>query len=75
MAKNCEISLDIINHKRTLDLDFRNITYIVNDKCNREKKQLLNNVSGFFQAGRFTGILGPSGAGKSSLLNVLSGFK
>ncbi|XP_053676005.1 ATP-binding cassette sub-family G member 1 [Anopheles nili] len=56
-----------------MDVTFDNITYTVS-VGKREKKNVLNGVSGRFQSGELTAIMGPSGAGKSSLLNILTGY-
>lgn len=56
-----------------MDVTFDNITYTVSTG-KREKKNVLNGVSGRFQSGELTAIMGPSGAGKSSLLNILTGY-
>lgn len=39
----------------------------------RQRKIILNRLTGHFLSGSLNGLLGPSGAGKTSLLNVLSG--
>jgi ATP-binding cassette subfamily G (WHITE) protein 1 len=39
----------------------------------RGSKTVLHEVSGIFQAGKFTAIMGSSGAGKTSLLNAVGG--
>ncbi|KAL5279324.1 hypothetical protein ACFFRR_003732 [Megaselia abdita] len=54
-------------------LQFCNISYQI--KTGKEKKLIIDDVSGRLEAGRLGAILGPSGAGKTSLLNILSGFK
>lgn len=54
-------------------MQFCNISYEV--PSSKEKKTIIDQVSGRLEAGRLGAILGPSGAGKSSLLNILSGFK
>ncbi|XP_035794876.1 ATP-binding cassette sub-family G member 1-like [Anopheles albimanus] len=56
-----------------MDVSFDNVTYTVS-VGKREKKHVLNGVSGRFQSGELTAIMGPSGAGKSSLLNILTGY-
>ncbi|XP_058056884.1 ATP-binding cassette sub-family G member 1 [Anopheles bellator] len=56
-----------------MDVTFKNISYTVSTG-KREKKHVLNGVSGKFQSGELTAIMGPSGAGKSSLLNILTGY-
>jgi ABC-type Fe3+/spermidine/putrescine transport system ATPase subunit len=76
-------SMPIIDHKKSIDITFHNISYSVEVEkahvgprlpCRKEyeQKQLLNSVSGIFRAGQVTAIMGASGAGKTTLLNVLA---
>lgn len=39
----------------------------------KEKKNILNDISGSLKGGEVCALMGPSGAGKTSLLNVLAG--
>ncbi|XP_065090174.1 ATP-binding cassette sub-family G member 1 [Ochlerotatus camptorhynchus] len=56
-----------------MDITFENIQYNVS-VGKKDKKTVLNGVSGNFKSGELTAIMGPSGAGKSSLLNILTGY-
>ncbi|XP_048480669.1 ATP-binding cassette sub-family G member 1-like [Plutella xylostella] len=64
--------------RRTVTLEFRNITCSVNSfsltKLKYEQKQILKGVDGCFKPGELTTICGPSGAGKTTLLNILAGY-
>ena len=44
-------------------------------KSRKEKKIILNNISGYAKPGQVLIILGPSGSGKTTLLSVLSGMQ
>lgn len=60
---------------KSIDIEFKDVTFTVPGHRRKEKKSILNGVSGKFQSGELTAIMGPSGAGKSSLLNILTGFQ
>ncbi|XP_050432200.1 ATP-binding cassette sub-family G member 4-like [Adelges cooleyi] len=63
---------------KTVDLEFKNITYKVNcwpDTFKIKQKTILNGVSGKFSPSQLCAIIGCSGSGKTSLLNILSGYK
>lgn len=49
-----------------ISLSFSHINYSVKHK--KEKKQILNDISGNVPAGTFLAIMGSSGAGKSNLI-------
>lgn len=62
----------------TLCLTFCDLTHEV--RCGegfrfmRERKCLLNGISGEFYSGELTAIIGPSGCGKTTLIDILSGY-
>nr|ASS36030.1 ABCG4 [Samia ricini] len=59
-----------------MDLEFRNITYTIQNRLPRvPRKAVIKGVYGKFLSGQLVAIMGPSGAGKSSLLNVISGYR
>jgi ABC-type multidrug transport system ATPase subunit len=49
---------------------WRDVSYSV--PFRGEKKQILNNVSGYAKPGKMVALMGASGAGKTTLLNTLS---
>ncbi|XP_075224960.1 ATP-binding cassette sub-family G member 1-like [Lycorma delicatula] len=55
-------------------LEFEDLVYSVTTS-GKEKKAILNGISGRFRPGYLSAILGPSGAGKTTLLNILSGLR
>ena len=59
----------------SIDIDFKNVSYIIQTGFRGPKKSILKGVSGLFKSGELTVIMGPSGAGKSSLLNILTGLE
>lgn len=74
MACNGATNDEKIEMRKPLStLQFCNVSYEI--KAGKEKKLIIDDVSGRLEAGRLGAILGPSGAGKSTLLNILSGFK
>ncbi|XP_043471348.1 ATP-binding cassette sub-family G member 1-like [Leptopilina heterotoma] len=58
-----------------IDINFQKISCSFKENFLREKKCVLQEVSGNFKCGQLTAIMGPSGAGKSTLLNILTGFQ
>jgi len=61
----CEVAF----HKLKMDVD----TPAQGCFGSRGSKTVLHEVSGIFEAGKFTAIMGSSGAGKTSLLNAVGG--
>eukprot|EP01083_Nonionella_stella_P080315 220693_1 len=68
-----------------IQLSWRNITYKVMTQppktkgigrgglcAKKQKRVILNNISGDMENGKLVAILGPSGSGKTTLLNVIS---
>ena len=43
--------------------------------CGRQKREILNTVSGYCPRKELLAIIGPSGAGKTTLLNILAARK
>lgn len=70
-----------ITHPGRVRLEFHNISYDVYKqvgsrftfwKSHKEKKRILDDISGVVEPGDLVALMGTSGAGKSTLLNVLS---
>lgn len=65
-------------HTDSFILSFQDVFYEVElkDKLKneRQRKTLINNVSGYMHSNQITAIMGPSGSGKTSLLNYLTGI-
>jgi ABC-type multidrug transport system ATPase subunit len=57
----------------TYSLTWEGIGYSV--PLNNSKKQILNDLNGYCEAGMMIAVLGASGAGKSTFLDVLAGRK
>eukprot|EP01090_Pellita_catalonica_P011885 TRINITY_DN2458_c0_g1_i4.p1 TRINITY_DN2458_c0_g1~~TRINITY_DN2458_c0_g1_i4.p1 ORF type:complete len:662 (-),score=105.92 TRINITY_DN2458_c0_g1_i4:46-2031(-) len=69
------------SQKKGINIDFRDVSYSVEPHRNpieiikrkpRKVIEILDNVSGYFAAGKLTAIMGPSGAGKTSFLNIIA---
>lgn len=57
--------------KKTSTFSWRSVNMTVDMK--KEKKIILDGISGSMKGGEVCALMGPSGAGKTSLLNVLAG--
>lgn len=64
-----------LSKSKSIDIQFVDVVYEVQDGFHGSKKQILKGINGLFKSGDMTAIMGPSGAGKSTLLNILTGFK
>ncbi|XP_035720104.1 ATP-binding cassette sub-family G member 1-like [Vespa mandarinia] len=64
-----------LSKSKSIDIQFVDVVYEVQDGFYGLKKQILKGINGLFKSGNMTAIMGPSGAGKSTLLNILTGFK
>ncbi|XP_015178266.1 PREDICTED: ATP-binding cassette sub-family G member 1-like isoform X2 [Polistes dominula] len=72
--ENQYLKSDSCNVSSSFYIEFENLCYevpIAKDK----RKQILHNVTGYFEPGKLTALVGPSGAGKSTLFNIISGIK
>lgn len=57
---------------KPITLSFENVCYDVKASTSDEDLRLLNNVNGFFKAGRMCALMGESGAGKTTLMDVIA---
>ncbi|XP_017075897.2 ABC transporter G family member 41 [Drosophila eugracilis] len=60
---------------KKINIGFENIRYTTKFGIfQRETKDVLKGLTGYFKSGELSAVVGPSGAGKSTLLNILSGY-
>ncbi|XP_017117022.2 ABC transporter G family member 2 [Drosophila elegans] len=60
---------------KKINIGFENIRYTTKfGVFQRETKDVLMGLTGYFKSGELSAVVGPSGAGKSTLLNILSGY-
>ncbi|XP_033153719.1 ABC transporter G family member 2 [Drosophila mauritiana] len=60
---------------KKINIGFENIRYTTKfGVFQRETKDVLMGLTGYFKSGELSAVIGPSGAGKSTLLNILSGY-
>ncbi|XP_047995307.1 ATP-binding cassette subfamily G member 4-like isoform X2 [Leguminivora glycinivorella] len=60
----------------SLNISFENLNYTARQGIfNRERKVILNDLSGTINSGELTVIVGQSGAGKSTLMDILAGYR
>ncbi|KAL2719429.1 ATP-binding cassette sub-family G member 1-like [Vespula squamosa] len=64
-----------LSMSKSIDIEFFNVVYEIQDGFCGPKKQILKGINGYFKSGNMSAIIGPSGAGKSTLLNILTGFE
>ena len=70
-GRTSEMSFSELLNKPNNELSFRDLSYTVWVKKEKEHKKILDKVCGHFVQG-VNAIMGPSGGGKTSLLDILS---
>jgi ABC-type multidrug transport system ATPase subunit len=65
--------LQIINTEGHVRIEARNLYKEVRDRCSRQTRRLLDQITLVIEPGEFVGIFGTSGSGKSTLLDALNG--
>jgi ABC-type lipoprotein export system ATPase subunit len=71
-AGGAETVQDVDVPFKPVTLSFENVCYDVKASTSNEDLRLLNNVNGFFKAGRMCALMGESGAGKTTLMDLVA---
>ncbi|KAK7244556.1 hypothetical protein RIF29_39380 [Crotalaria pallida] len=63
-----------MENKKGICLVWEDLTVVATNFSTREKRKLLNGLSGYAEPNRIMALMGPSGSGKSTLLDALAGI-
>ncbi|KAK7244558.1 hypothetical protein RIF29_39382 [Crotalaria pallida] len=63
-----------MENKKGIYLVWEDLTVVATNFSTREKRKVLNGLSGYAEPNRIMAIMGPSGSGKSTLLDALAGI-
>ncbi|ORY87663.1 putative ABC transporter [Protomyces lactucae-debilis] len=61
-----------LGHPAVSEYSWKDVSVTVLDRHTKQKRLLIDNITGYATAGELLALMGPSGSGKTTLLNVLA---